>query len=1428
MMIGVQKQRLVVIWLCLCWLASSTSIAEKATIVVLQDGEAASKANATNTTSVTTNNHLCPHDRVIPFNPARHQKRVYKVGVLAIRGFEAAYNEFNTTFQDYLTATAGQRFDPPLEFELVPLNFKLLFTDTEQGLVDFIYVNPSAFSCIESEFTAHSLVSQVSRRKIHGNEYHLKMFGGVIMKRANDERIQSIHDLTDKVIAAASISGLGSGQMQFLELQKAGMSYINDPKQLVFTSNQGKVVKGVLSGKFDVGFVRTDQIERTKDANGTLLDPNLFSVIDPVPDLNIDGDPFPFEASTPLYPEWNLAALRYVADDVSQAVQSSMLALADHASVAVQYHDCVKQFPNHTDDFCHFDNLPKARCDTTQEVAEIALAASQKGKYAAWTTTLSYMQLRSMQEVTGFINMDPADNIFKCTRPSTLYDSITCPEGYYKASEQVVNQACSTRELSCEEGFQCICSPCLLIQTCNHGVEIRGKCVSYSIFLPAILVPFFLLCAIAVHYYVEYKRKQADSIWAVQPDELEFESPQKVLGKGTFGYVLLAEYRGTKVAVKRVIPPKGSSRLAQRKSRRAVQHSRTMGSDDNTENRDSASDKDIESQVSSNVNLGLKSMGPEKMMHSLDNSLNRRNPGMRSMASRLASLTGSNTGTLRKPPHSDLKQEFMKEMQHLSKLRHPCITTVMGAVVAKGAEPMLVMEYMNQGSLHDVLKDETIELDTDEHLIPILQDIAQGMRFLHAANPTVIHGDLKAKNVLVDNKFRAKVTDFGLSAKKSNNASGTPYWMAPELLRGDSTNTAKSDIYAFGILIYEIFSRKDPYEGENHIEVLRKICDPFVNKRPPIPDGCSFKMAELMTECLSLNPAARPTAELVDVAVRVEGSVKERTSKLEQLNRELEEANKKIETASSMQLEHFACMSHEIRTPLNCIVGLSSLMEESNLNASQAESIGMIASSSRLLQSIVDDVLDFSKLQSGNAEVDIKKTDIQRVVADLASSMRASVLAKKRNVNIESCFTPLTRRYVETDGRRLLQILFNLVSNAVKFSKNDGVVKVAIDVCPRTWPIGEKEPQEDDDGERKPLVKFAFKVLRFTVKDFGKGIETHNFDRIFQPFTQTNSGVNNIDGGTGLGLAITEKLIRALGGDIRVDSVVSEWTEFTVDFPHDEPPPCIHDISTKFTRADIYTVGENQHMSDIFTFFNVKTLPTLTMAEVEKALQQQPKPPNAEKRANLCVVQASLFDKEITERLSKNFGMRVVIIGPMKLDMEGVKHYQYLGEVVPSNFMADLGDLVNESLNIQRSERINHELTASARVSADLTKLRILCAEDNLVNQKILVRMLKRVGVSHIVVVENGKLAVEREAEEEFDIVLMDMQMPVMDGIDATKLILAREGGHKLPLVVFVTAHVSSTFETQCMECGATAYLPKPYTLPVMKATLTEVAEKLL
>lgn len=192
----------------------------------------------------------------------------------------------------------------------------------------------------------------------------------------------------------------------------------------------------------------------------------------------------------------------------------------------------------------------------------------------------------------------------------------------------------------------------------------------------------------------------------------------------------------------------------------------------------------------------------------------------------------------------------------------------MGSIIDKKEEPMLVMEYMDYGSLYDLLHNASIVMD-GELISPILQDIARGARFLHASNPKVIHGDLKAANVLVDGRFRAKIADFGLSAKKKYlGASGTPYWMAPELLRRESNNTAESDVYAFGVLLFELFSREDPYKGEDPATVLNEIVDPIIAKKPRVPRGCPSKVAEIMSDCFDRNPQKRPTFEEIDLRIQ--------------------------------------------------------------------------------------------------------------------------------------------------------------------------------------------------------------------------------------------------------------------------------------------------------------------------------------------------------------------------------------------------------------------------------------------------------------------------------------------------------------------------------------------------------------------------------
>jgi len=392
-------------------------------------------------------------------------------------------------------------------------------------------------------------------------------------------------------------------------------------------------------------------------------------------------------------------------------------------------------------------------------------------------------------------------------------------------------------------------------------VEVGNNCVSYSVLIRYVLIPFLIVGLVATYLYVEKKRRQADSVWEVKTAELNFDDPPEIIGRGTFGLVLLAEYRGTQVAVKRVIPPRRKRKNERTGSVESILSSIQTSNDffefkNDIENAPNGVPLlgDTADESISLIN-GAHAHTSLELMDSIQNNLSSKETTKRRSVWNIQALF--------KNRHSELKADFVNEMRHLSKLRHPCIITVMGAVISRWEEPLLVMEYMDHGSLYDLLHNETMIIEGDL-LLPILRDITHGVRFLHAANPQVIHGDLKTQNILVDIRFRAKVADFGLSQKKQIGASGTPLWMAPELLRGESQNAATSDVYSFGIILYEVYSRKTPFEGEDYEEVIRLICDRTVNKRPKAPSSMPPEVASMMSECLLADSSARPTFEELD------------------------------------------------------------------------------------------------------------------------------------------------------------------------------------------------------------------------------------------------------------------------------------------------------------------------------------------------------------------------------------------------------------------------------------------------------------------------------------------------------------------------------------------------------------------------------------
>ena len=470
--------------------------------------------------------------------------------------------------------------------------------------------------------------------------------------------------------------------------------------------------------------------------------------------------------------------------------------------------------------------------------------------------------------------------------------------------------------IACDEAFTLSPVEPLLIEVFvppPDQVIIKGDDNDRLIIFTCVFAGLALIIFAALVWFIRYQQKNRhnDSIWKVRQEELKFDDPPEVLGRGTFGLVLLAEYRGTQVAVKRAIPPmKRKPTIAAASQFRPQWFDNFGNARDETEFNDQTNTDFGGTSISSNDPGELVEV-PAVIIEDQGGSIipeeakKKQNAGTVSWgnidgsASKLMSAKAPVLGSIQEDiPESykgsfrskkfnfkmfkskrdkamteeqswkRMKEDFIEEMRYVSKLRHPCITTVMGAVIDNQEEPMLVMEYMSFGSLYDMLHNETMNFEGDI-LMSMLRDVAQGIRFLHSSQPIVVHGDLKCANILVDSRLRAKVADFGLSQKgRVSGAVGTPFWMSPELLRGDCVNNASTDIFAIGIIFYEVFSRKDPFEGEDGRTVLRAVADPSVNKRPPIPKSCSVEIRALMEDCWNSDPEKRPSATELDIRLK--------------------------------------------------------------------------------------------------------------------------------------------------------------------------------------------------------------------------------------------------------------------------------------------------------------------------------------------------------------------------------------------------------------------------------------------------------------------------------------------------------------------------------------------------------------------------------
>jgi PAS domain S-box-containing protein len=554
-------------------------------------------------------------------------------------------------------------------------------------------------------------------------------------------------------------------------------------------------------------------------------------------------------------------------------------------------------------------------------------------------------------------------------------------------------------------------------------------------------------------------------------------------------------------------------------------------------------------------------------------------------------------------------------------------------------------------------------------------------------------------------------------------------------------------------------------------------------------------------DCRKPHDWSRAEIDALKAAAAVVGAALGR----EAIESDLRDAHQAANAAAQVKSLFIANMSHEIRTPLNAIIGMSGLLAETNLNDLQREYAEVVRASSEALLDIVTDILDFSKIEAGRLDFESEDFEIRACVEDSCDLIAQRAAGK--GIEMVISIAPDVPERVKGDSGRLRQVLTNLLSNAVKFTDYGEVVL-------RVQPAA--------DSSRQPS-------LRFEVRDTGIGIPAERLDQLFRAFSQVDSSLTRRFGGTGLGLAISKRIVEAMGGQIWCDSEPGRGSTFGFTCRFAAASPAADASAPPLGGRHVLIVDDNSVSRDALSDMlrgagcTVETAPNSAAAlDILVRADAETRPFDA---AVIDCAMPGIPGEELGRLIKADPALSSIALVyltsvPRRGDSQRIADAgfaAYLSKPAKkTQLLAALGTVVGASGDGPYRPLVTRHSIGEPERRA----LRILVVEDSRVNQKVIASMLRRLGCACDMAAD-GREALDLAGRIPYDLILMDCQMPEMDGLEATRRLRAREAacGHR-PRIVALTALAMTGDRERCIEAGMDEYIPKPVQMEELRRVI--------